>query len=338
MRDRWAVTAILTAAAFLLFAWAIRPALFVITLSALYAFITWPLTRALNRRTPRAFAVLAVNIGIALALAGAALAAGPYLLGQIRSLLSEMPAAVTVILQSLPGTMHDELNAMLRPQNGGAMTTLRDALQAGFGFARSAAGVGGALILIPVLAAYLQYDAPRYERALFDLLPAERLEAARRLLADVSRVAGAFIRAQFLVSGIVGLLVYLVLLLTGVPFAPAIAVLTAVADLVPYLGGVAAFVPTILLALAFGGIWKALLAAVLLAIVFAVEAQLLQPQIVGARTHLPPSAVVITLLIGGALFGVVGMYLAVPAAASVPSIIRFLQSGDADSAPRSAAQ
>jgi predicted PurR-regulated permease PerM len=77
------------------------------------------------------------------------------------------------------------------------------------------------------------------------------------------------------------------------------------------------------LALAIGGIWKALLVGVLLIVVFEVEAQVLQPQLVGARTHLPSSVVVIALLLGGGLFGALGLYLAVPVAAALPALWEF---------------
>ncbi|MHB8463105.1 MAG: AI-2E family transporter, partial [Vulcanimicrobiaceae bacterium] len=138
---------------------------------------------------------------------------------------------------------------------------------------------------------------------------------------DVSRVVGGFVRAQVVVSALVGVLVYIVLAASGIKFAFIIALMTAVFDLVPYLGGIVAFIPSLLFALAAGGVTRALIVLVLLLAVFEFEAQVLAPQIVGARTGLAPSLVVVVLLIGGALFGIFGLFLAVPIAAGVAAAI-----------------
>ncbi len=312
-----------TLSALILLVPGVRSAISIVALSLVYAFITWPLARVLARRLPRALAIFLANVGLAGVFALIILVSGPFVYGQLQSLVSEIPQAFGVAARSLPSAIHDQVVAFLSVQNGASVSNLRDTVLAGYGVARSAAGIAAAIVLVPVLAAYLQYDAPRYELAALAIMPKGRHRAFAAMLARTSAIFGALIRAQILVSAIVGLLVYIALALTGTPFALPIAILTAVADLVPYLGGVVAFIPSLLLALAFGGVWKALLVAALLLFVFELEAQVLQPQLVGARTHLPPSVVVMALLIGGALFGPLGLYLAAPIAAMLPAVWEF---------------
>lgn len=286
----------------------IRPVLFVIVGGAVYACVTWPLTGALAKRVPRIAAVIVVNAGIAVLVFGTFIVAGPAAYAQAQSLGVELPVLFGTALRSEAAT---------------AAIWSREALQAGIGLARSLAGLSAAAIVVPVLGAYLQADYPRYERALLAVVQPPMRARLRELLRELGNVARSFIAAQLIVSSIVGLLVYIVLQVAGIPFAPIIGLATAVADLVPYLGGLAAFVPSILLALASGGLSKAAIVALLIVTVFAVEAHVLQPQIVGARTRVPPSLIVVSLLVGGALFGVVGLYLAVPFVASVPVLYRF---------------
>ena len=314
----------------ILLAWLVRPAITVIALAALYAFVTWPITKALASRIPVAAAVLLVNGGVALGLVALLFVLGPIVYAQARSLIGEMPAALTTAVQALPENGRSGFAAVVQAQAGNLAAWSREALQASVGVLRSAAGVIGAIVLIPVLAAYLQYDKPRYVGAILAIVPSRQRDAFAALMSEITRIAGSFIRAQLIVSSIVGVLAYVVLTVTGVPFASTIALVTAIADLVPYLGGIAAFVPSLILAFAFGGLWKALLVAALLAVIFEIEAQFLQPQIVGARLHVPASAVVIALLIGGSLFGVLGLYLAVPIAASLPAILQFALSMPSD--------
>jgi predicted PurR-regulated permease PerM len=306
----------------------LRAPISIIAFSIVYAFLTSPLARLLGRRLPRALSVAFANVGVAVLLAIAAMVSGPFVYVQLQSLLSEMPQALGAAARSLPATINDQILAVFSAGNGSAISMLRDTLLTGYGVARSALGIAAAVVLVPVLAAYLQYDAPRYYTAALKFIPKERHAAFDTFLQRTSTVFGTFIRAQLLVSGIVGVLVYIALAVAGVPFALPIAILTAVADLVPYLGGIAAFVPSIVLALAIGGIWKALLVGVLLIVVFEVEAQVLQPQLVGSRTHLPSSVVVVALLLGGGLFGALGLYLAVPVAAALPALWELAEERD----------
>jgi predicted PurR-regulated permease PerM len=301
----------------------LRPVLFVIVAAAVYAFITWPLSSALAKHMPRAGAVVVVNIGIALIVIGVLFVVGPAVYAQAHSLITELPAAFASVTATLPAGVRETAAAPFRLEAATIALWSREAMQAGIGLARSVVGIVAAAIIVPVLGAYLQADYPRYERAVIGMVSKQRQPALTQLLHELSGVAGAFIRAQLIVSAIVGFLIYAALLVARVPFAPVIGLATAITDLVPYLGGLVAFVPSILLALATGGIAKATLAAILILTVFGAEAHFLQPQIVGVRTHLPPSAIVISLLVGGTLFGVMGLYLAVPFAASLPTLYRF---------------
>jgi predicted PurR-regulated permease PerM len=307
----------------------VRPGLLMIALSALYAFVTWPLARVLTRRLPRWLAIGVANLALAVAFILAVTLGGPFFVSQIRALLTEVPSAFALAVHDLPFATRDAVLNLLKPENGAAISVWKEMLSAGYGAARSVAGVAAAAVVVPVLAAYFQYDAPRYTRALTQLVPSQRQAALHELLRQVSDTFQSYVRAQALISFIVGLLVYVVLSIAGIPFAAAIAVLTACADLVPYVGGIAAFVPASLLALAFGGIWRLVLVTILIVAVFEFEAQVLQPQIVGSRTHLPPSIVVVSLILGGALFGILGLYLAVPLAATIPLIWKFSEEAPA---------
>ncbi|MGZ3496320.1 MAG: AI-2E family transporter [Vulcanimicrobiaceae bacterium] len=303
-------------AGLLIVGWVVRAVLPIVVLALLYAILTWPFVQRLERRLPRALAILIVDAGIAAIVLSVAFALAPLLYSQVQTLLTALPQAAQTLFAGLPHSFRGSIANAIAQIDFNLVTWARDALQASFAVLRSAAAVAGAVILIPVLAAYLQLDQCRYRAALVAVTPARSRAQVLRVSAEVAAVVGRFIRGQILVSAIVGALVYLVLLACGVKFAGTIAILTAIVDLVPYLGGIAAFVPSLLFAFAFGGLAKALLVTALLAGVFELEAQVLSPQIVGQRTGLPPSVIVIAMLVGTALFGVLGLYLAVPVAAA----------------------
>ncbi len=315
---------LVTICAALALAWVTRTALLVIILAMAYAFLTWPLTRVLTLHLPRPLAAIFANAGLAALVAALLAALGPLIYVQSRSLANQLPGAVTVMLQGTPAMLRSEFTQLIAKVDGNVLSLSREALQTSIGAFRSVTGVIGAAILIPVLATYFQIDLPRYERTALNLIPTRYHAATRQVTSELSSVMGSFVRAQMLVSGIVGTLVYVVLLVTQVHFAGTIAFFTAIADSIPYLGGIAAFVPSVLLALAFGGVGKGVIVTLLLIAVFTLEAQILQPQIVGSRTALPPSVVVMSLVLGGTLAGVIGLYLAVPIAFAIRIITRHL--------------
>ncbi|NNM99299.1 MAG: AI-2E family transporter [Candidatus Eremiobacteraeota bacterium] len=306
-----------------LLAWLLRPVLLAIVPALLYALLTWPLVRRLRRVLPNLLAVILANAALAVVVGSAVLLFGPMLYGQARALFATMPDAARAALLQLPSGMREELGALVGPNASTLLDWSRTILSASFAVLRSTTAMIAALVLAPVLAAYLQLDAPRYGGSILSIFPSEQRDGIRAMLAQMYDVVDGFVRAQMLVSALVGLLVFLVLHILGIRFALSIAIFTAAFDLVPYLGGIAAFVPSMLLALAAGGVAKALLVTALLAIVFAIEAYLLSPTIVGTRTRLPTSAVVLALLVGGELFGPLGLYLAVPVAAMLRIALRY---------------
>lgn len=298
-----------------------------------YAIVTWPLVRRFERRMPRGAAIALVDAGIALTAAAVAFALAPLVYAQAQASIAALPNAADAVLRALPESMQGWLTATLQQLDVSVAAYAREALAAGIVLVRSAASLAAAAIVVPMLAAYFQIDAQRYAGAVFAIVPARYHATARRAMAELSRAVAGFLRGQVIVSGIVGVLLYAVLSLSGVPFAAAIAVLAAILDLVPYLGGVAAFFPSLLFALAFHGAGRAAIVALLIAGVFEFEAQVLSPQILGSRTGLPRSVVVLALIAGTAVFGVFGLYLAVPAAAGVAAVLRVILQDRPGSSP-----
>ncbi|MCY0885010.1 MAG: AI-2E family transporter, partial [Firmicutes bacterium] len=92
------------------------------------------------------------------------------------------------------------------------------------------------LVLAPVLAFFLLKDRDRIRERFWALVPAPWHAAVYKLLLDLDRALGGFVRGQLLVAAAVGLLALAWLWALGIPFAPLIAVLAAVTDIVPYLG------------------------------------------------------------------------------------------------------
>lgn len=301
----------------------------VIALSLAYAIVTWPLVRRLERRMPRAAAIILIDSALAIVLAGIGFAIAPLLQAQAQAGIAALPASIAKVVADMPSGFQRWLTTLSAEAN--LHTYAAEAVIAAVGIVRSIVALVGAAIVIPILAGYFQLDVRRYVNALMFVVPARWHEQTRGAIAEISRSMGGIVRGQIIVSALVGVLVYIVLAATGVKFAALIAVVTAICDIVPYLGGVAAFVPSLLFALTFGGVARAVVVGILLLAVFEFEAQFLAPTIVGSNTRLAPSLIVVVLLAGTALFGVLGLFLAVPVTAVIGAGIRgFLTTNVAD--------
>ncbi len=280
------------------------------------------------RRRPAILAVYALGAVLA---TGLVLVAVPEFLREMEQISASLPARFARAERlldlwqerlrsgSLPTAVGEGLAAELqrwqRRLEGAAAGTVR--------------GAAGAvthlwtLVLAPVIAFYLLAELPRWRVTADRLARGVARRRWWRLLTEWDRVLAGFVRGQLLVAGAVGILVAVGLSLLGIPYALLLGILAAVTDLVPYFGPFLGAAPGVLLAAAHG--WPLAGKAVLLyAAVQAVESMVLVPVLVGRRVGLHPLAVILALLVGGSHFGLAGFVLAVPVAACLRVLARWL--------------
>jgi predicted PurR-regulated permease PerM len=181
-------------------------------------------------------------------------------------------------------------------------------------------GGAGLLVAIFVTAFYLSLSRDGVERFILAVFPRDSEEVALKIYERSIKKIGRWFRAQILLSVVVGLLVWIALALLGVKYAFLLAVLAAVFELVPFVGpilsGSAAALSalTISPALAF---WTVL---VFLGI-HQLENHVLVPLFMRRAVGLHPVIVIIALLIGVQAGGILGMVVAVPAAAVLQEVV-----------------
>ncbi|MDR5865593.1 AI-2E family transporter [Halomonas koreensis] len=183
----------------------------------------------------------------------------------------------------------------------------------------------GNLALIPVVTFYLLLDWDILVAKVRASLPRHWEPAAVRLAGECDEVLSAFLRGQLIVMLCLGIIYALGLTLLGVKFGLLIGLLSGLASIVPYLGvivgiGVAGLVTffqfgDILMLLAVGGVFG---------LGQLVESTVLQPKLLGDKIGLHPVAVIFAVLAGGQLFGFTGVLLALPVAAVIMVVLRYL--------------
>ena len=170
------------------------------------------------------------------------------------------------------------------------------------------------VVMIAIASAYLLYDFPRITANVRRFVPTRWRTLYSDLMDKSDRAIGGYLRGQILITIIVGFITWIGLTVLGVPLATAISVLSAVFNLVPYLGPIVGAVPAILLAFTVSPLTALLVVIVFLAI-NQIEAHVLAPLILAKSTDLHPITVLISILIGVGFLGLLGAFVAVPVVA-----------------------
>lgn len=170
------------------------------------------------------------------------------------------------------------------------------------------------LITIVVITAYLLIDAPRLAAFVYQFVPPGNEPTVERILDNLRVVVGGYVRGQLITSAVIAAFTAGVMLALGLPNAIAFGVFAAFADIIPLVGATLAIAPPVLIALD-ESVTKAVIVLVALLLYQQFEDRYLTPRVYGATLNLPPIIVLVTVLIGGKLFGISGVLLALPAAA-----------------------
>jgi putative heme transporter len=277
-----------------------------------------------KRRVPRG-----VGLGlILLLLLGGVVGIGvlviPALLGQVVGAVRNAPetqARIAEFLATAPDPLHTYAATVRDFHPERYLDPVRDYAVA---YAPKAVEIIAYGITTVVLAFYLIADRERVLGSTYALLPRRYHVRTARVLLDMERVVGGYVRGQAITSLSMGVFVFVLLTVLGVPNALPLAIFAALTDLVPFIGGILAAVPAILTALTISPT-TAVIVWIAIFIYQQFEDRILIPRVYGHTLRLSPVAVLIALLVGGTLLGIVGALLALPIAAGIRVLIQDLR-------------
>ncbi|MEK7101583.1 MAG: AI-2E family transporter [Patescibacteria group bacterium] len=171
------------------------------------------------------------------------------------------------------------------------------------------------LLLVIVLSFYFALQDTGVDDFLRLVMPVSHEEYAVDLWKRTQKKIGLWMQGQILLSVIVGILVYLGLLIIGVPYALLLAVFTAIVEIIPIFGSLLSGVVAVTVGYSDGGVAIAAIVAGLFIVVNQFESNLIYPLIVKKIVGVPPLLVIVALIAGYTLAGFLGVLLSVPAAA-----------------------
>lgn len=180
------------------------------------------------------------------------------------------------------------------------------------------------LVITPVVAFYLLRDWTKFCLAIRRLMPREEAKTIRSLLAQMNDIISGFVRGQATVCLCLGAFYAVGLTLSGLDLGLLIGLGIGAMSFIPYVGSTVGFALSVGLAAVQFDDWHRV--AVIVVVFFLgqmLEGNVLTPKLVGEKVGLHPVWVMFALLAGAALFGFLGVLIAVPAAAIIGVLVRF---------------
>ncbi len=272
-----------------------------------------------------------ITVAAVLIFVAVALLIVPALVGQIIDLFNLMPQLAqnfqAFIETNFPEMLDEESTFLKTLASVGETLQTKGAamVESVLASASSLINVIVLLVIAPVVAVYLLLDWDRMIAAFDELLPRDHAPTIRRLAGEIDQTLSSFIRGMGTVCLILGTYYAIALMLVGLNFGLAIGSIAGLIAFIPYLGALIGGALAIGLAIfQFWGDWVSIgmVAAIFMAGQF-VEGNLLTPKLVGDSVGLHPVWLLLALSVFFALFGFVGMLVAVPIAAAIGVIIRF---------------
>ncbi|GAB4285063.1 MAG: AI-2E family transporter [Roseovarius sp.] len=320
------------AAVFSLVLWYLGDVLLPFVLGAAVAYFLDPVADRLERLgCSRAVAVSMITLAAGLIFVVAALLVLPLLVSQAVNLFNTAPQLLNnlqaFLTERFPdlvdqnSTLHRSLLSLgesIRSQGGALLESLLSS-------AVSFVNLVLLLVIVPVVAFYLLYDWDHMIAEIDSLLPRDHAPVIRRLAAEIDATLASFIRGMGTVCLILGSYYGLALMAAGLQFGLVIGALAGLITFIPYVGALVGGGLAVGLALfQFWGDW---LRIALVAGIFAAgqiaEGNVLTPRLVGGSVGLHPVWLILALSVFGALFGMIGMLVAVPVAAALGVLARF---------------
>jgi predicted PurR-regulated permease PerM len=324
----------------------LRDVVLVVTVAGFVALLLNPMVVALQRwKVPRrGYAVAIVTFWAVLVFAGLALAFGYPLVNGITHLADKLPTYISKAQHGQGWIGH-----LIRRYHVQAWVQKNTAKIVSFGQSLSrpalALGKGAVSLLITlatifVLVLLLLLEGPKMRAGLLAMMSERRRASLTAVASQVNRAVTGYMLGNILTSVIAGLVVFVTLLVVGVPFPFLWALWVALVDFLPMIGGALAGIPTVLFATA-----HSLTAGIVTLVVFLaytqIENHILSPVIMSRTVRINPLLVLVSILvaaslgswIGGVFGGFVAALLAIPAAGAAQVIVSDVWQVTAPSAP-----
>ncbi len=153
------------------------------------------------------------------------------------------------------------------------------------------------------------------------ILREETYEHLDKYFGQANELFFKFIGSQVIDAIVIGILTTVAMSIIGVKYAPLLGFMIGLFNIIPYIGAIIAVLIAIIITFITGGLGQTFAMAVIVILLQQIDANIINPKIIGNSLKISPLLVIFSVTIGGAYFGIMGMFLAVPVAAVIKLIM-----------------
>jgi predicted PurR-regulated permease PerM len=284
-----------------------------------------PSVRWLSARgLPRAWAVLAVIVGVLTALVLFVVALVPVISDQVTSIVDNAPGWLSRLQGNAQvQAIDDQFDIIAKAQSFIEDGTWAEGLFGGvLGVSMAVLGFLGNAFIVTVLTLYFLASLERTKDALYELAPASKRPRVRSLGDRMLESIGGYVSGAVIVAACAGISSLVFLLVVGLgEYAVALAAVVTLLDVIPMIGATIGAVVVSAIALATD-VKIGLICIVFYVVYQQVENYVIYPRVMARSVNVPGAVTVIAALVGAALLGILGALLAIPTAAAVLLLVR----------------
>jgi len=324
----WGIAAVV----FFLLLWLLGDVLLPFLVGGAVAYFLDPVADRLERAgMSRVVATTVISLVALLAMILLVLAIIPSLVNQLTALVDSAPEMArklqAFLVERFPQLLDETSTIRTTLANIGTTIQARGGELAN-SVLSSALGVISAvvfIVVVPVVAFYMLLDWDKMIARIDAMLPLDHAPTVRRLAGEVDAVMAGFVRGQFTVCLLLGSFYSIALMVAGLQFGLIVGAIAGAITFIPYIGSIVGGILAVGLALVqFWGDWVSIgIIAGIFVVGQFIEGNILTPRLVGRSVGLHPVWLLFALSAFGAIFGFVGLLIAVPVAASIGVLTRF---------------
>ncbi|HWL65905.1 MAG TPA: AI-2E family transporter [Actinomycetota bacterium] len=249
----------------------------------------------------------------------------PPLVEQVTRFATDLPDYIRQLAEKNPRieeyVTEQDIAARLQAATSSLPNTITGSFGTVLGFAGSIVGTIFTTLTVIVLTIYFSSSLEGIRAGTFKLVPRSRRDRVQELADPILTKIGSYIAGNVVISVIAGVVSFVFLLIAGVPFPVALALWVAIADLIPMVGATLGAVPAVVVAFFTSGPLG--IATLIFFVIYQqVENYVVAPRVMTKAVDLSPAAVLLSALAGAALLGVMGVLMAIPAAAAAKLIVQ----------------
>ncbi len=253
---------------------------------------------------------------------------GIFLIGRVQSFVGEYPVYATKLQTIHNDLMYNLSEKMSIPD--GTFTNINWMQEIGrwlVAVSGSLASFAGNMVMVLIFLVFMLLGKPYFKYKVAKAFPPDRASLFTEVTTSISRQIGQYLTVKVAISGTTGVLVWLSLTLLKVEFALTWGALAFFLNFIPSIGSILASVPPILLSIVqfYPSGWMPVLVAVVLLSIQMGMGNVIEPKIMGESLNLSPVIILLSLILFGWMWGIVGALLSVPIAATIKIVCENIE-------------